>query len=187
MSSGTLVAFERVARHDIRELGDRVSHLALGVEEVRAEPDASERVRPEVADDPALAELLVAGGVVRGRDGDRAAPSFGRSWRDDLEARLVAEVDQKLRERERALADPWHADLLDHVVAGRCRIERGHVRRAGEEASSPRGVLELRFEGERPRVALPPDECGLEPLGDVRPHVEPAGAGAAAEPLDTAA
>src|SRR3954451_12467404 len=125
MSSGALVAFERVARHDIRELGDRVLHLVLGVEEVRAEPDASERVRPEVADDPALAELLVAGGVVRGRDGARAPPSFGRSWRDDLEARLVAEVDQKLRERERALADPWHADLLDHVVAGRCRIERG--------------------------------------------------------------
>src|SRR3954462_4750935 len=163
VSSGTLVAFERVARHDIRELGDRVSHLALGVEEVRAEPDASERVRPEVADDPALAELLVAGGVVRGRAGDRAPPSFGRSWRDDLEARLVAEVDQKLRERERALADPWHSGHLDHVVAGGCRIGGGGVGGAGGEAPPPRGVPEPRLKGERPRGAPPPDKRGPEP------------------------
>ena len=149
--------------------------------------DPACRIRAEVADDPALAELRVAGGMVGRRDGDRAAAPLGLARRDDLEAGVVAEVDQELGERERALADPRHADLLDHVVAGRRRVERGDVRRAGEEAPRARGVLELGLEGERPRVRLPADERRLEPLGEVRPHVEPAGAGPAAEPLDAAA
>ena len=52
---------------------------------------------------------------------------------------------------------------------------------------APGGVLELRLEGERPGVSLPADERGLEPLRDVGPHVEPARARAAAEPLHAAA
>src|ERR1700744_3001159 len=102
----------RAARHDVGELGGRVPHLVAGVEEVRAEPDPALRIWAEVADDPALAELFVARGVVGGRDGDRAAASPGLPRRDDLEPRIVGEVDQELRERERALADPRHADLL---------------------------------------------------------------------------
>ena len=64
-------------------------------------------------------------------------------------------------ERSRIAVD---ADLLDHVVAGRRRVERGHVRRAGEEAARAGRVLELRLERERPRVRLPADERRLEPL-----------------------
>ena len=52
---------------------------------------------------------------------------------------------------------------------------------------APRRVLELRLEGERPRVRLPADERRLEPVREVRPDVEPARAGPAAEPLDAAA
>ena len=55
----------RAGRDDVGELVDGVAHLVLRVEEVRAEPDPAVRVGAEVADDPALAELLVDGGVVR--------------------------------------------------------------------------------------------------------------------------
>ena len=105
----------------------------------------------------------------------------------DLEAGGVEQVDQELRERERALADPVDADLLDHVVARGRRVERRHIRRAREEAPRAGGVLELRLERERARVALPADERRLEALGEIGPDVEPARARAAAEPLDAAA
>src|SRR5205823_5663444 len=145
------------------------------------------RIGAEVADDPALAELRVAGRVVGRRDGDRAASPLGRARRGDVETRLVAGVDQELRERERAFSDPRHAHLLDHVVAGRRCVERGYVRRAGEEAPRAGRVLELGLERERPGVRLPADERWFEPLGDIGPHVEPAGTRPAAEPLHAAA
>src|SRR5204862_4986095 len=104
--------------------------------------------------------------------------------RDDLEARLITELDQQLRERERALANPPDSHLLDRVVAGGGRVERGDVRGAGEKAPRTRRVLEVRLEGERPSMRLPADEGRLEPLSDVRPHVQPARPGPAAEPLD---
>src|SRR6266550_4930153 len=155
------MALERAVRHDFCELGNRMPHLGLRVEEVRAEPDPARRIWAEVADDPALSELGVAGGVVGGRDGDRAAAALGLPRRDDLEPGLVTEVDQELREPERALADPGQADLLDHVVAGGRGVQGGYVRRAGEEAPRPRRVLELGLERERPGVSLPADERGL--------------------------
>ncbi len=136
---------------------------------------------------PRSPSSLWHGGMVGCRDRDGAAAPLGLARRDDGETGLVAEVDQELGEHERALADPRHTDLLDHVVAGRRRVERGDVRRAGEKAPRACGVLELRLEGERPGMSLPADERGLEPFRDVRPHVEPARARAAAEPLDAAA
>src|SRR5437879_13867961 len=75
-------------RGDVGELGDRVPHLGLGVEEVRPEPDPTCWVGAKVADDPALAELRVTGGVVRGRDGDRPAAPLELPRRDDPEPRL---------------------------------------------------------------------------------------------------
>ncbi len=88
---------------------------------------------------------------------------------------------------KRALADPVDADLLDHVVAGTRRVQRGHVRRPRQEAPHAGRVLELRLERERARVALPADERRLEPLREIRPDVQPACAGPAAQPLDAAA
>src|SRR6201986_436872 len=148
---------------DVAELGDGVPHLVLRVEEVRAEPDSANWIRTKVADDAALAELAVARGVVRRRDGDGTSTPRGLAGRDDLEPRLVAEVDQELGERERALADLRDADLLDHVVARGRRVEGGNVRCAREEAARARRVLELGLERERPRVRLPADERRLEP------------------------
>src|SRR5438270_7988878 len=156
------VARVGAALDDLGELRDRVLELVLGVVEVRAEPDSG--VGTEVADDPALTELTVHGRVVGGADEDRAAAPCRLARARDLEACGVERVDQELRQREGALADPFHADLFDHVVAGGRGVERGHVRRAGQEAARAGRVLELRLEGERPRMTLPADERRLEPL-----------------------
>ena len=78
---------------------------------------------------------------------------------------------------ERALADPPDADLLDHVVAGGRGVERGHVRRPGQEARGARRVVLPRLEGEGPRVRLPAGQRRLERLGQIGPHVEPAAPG----------
>src|SRR2546430_11448944 len=45
---------ERAAADDLGQLGDRVPHLVVRVEEVRTEPDPALRIRAEVADDAAL-------------------------------------------------------------------------------------------------------------------------------------
>src|SRR4029077_10251579 len=47
---------------DVGERRDRVSNLVLRVEEVRPQADSTRGVGPEVAEDPALADLIVAGG-----------------------------------------------------------------------------------------------------------------------------
>src|SRR5689334_3353948 len=152
------MALIRAALDEVGELGDRVPHLVLRVEEVRAEPDPSRGVGAEVADDPAHGELPMARRVVGRRDGDRATSPLWLTRGDDLEARLVAEIDQELGQRERALANPSDSHLLDHVVAGGRRVERGNVRGAGEESPRAGRVLQLRLEGERPGVRLPADE-----------------------------
>src|SRR5579864_4631057 len=104
------VPLVRAARHDLRELGDRMPHLVLGVEEVRAQADPSVVPGTEVADDAPLSQLAVTGGVIRRRDRHGAAATRWLPRRDDLEPRRVAEVDEELRERERALADPLDSD-----------------------------------------------------------------------------
>ena len=50
----------RAARDDVGELGDRVPNLVLGVEEVRAEPDAALGSGRKSQMMPAFAELVVA-------------------------------------------------------------------------------------------------------------------------------
>src|SRR5713101_1688075 len=97
------------------------------------------------------------------------------------------QVDQELRQVERALANARDADVLDDVVACRRRVQCGNVRRAGEEAADARRVLELRLECERARVTLPADEGRLETFREIGAHVQPASAGAAAQPLDAPA
>src|SRR5205085_4780333 len=88
---------------------------------------------------------------------------------------------------QRVRTDPLDADLLDQVVAGRARVQRGDVRRPGQEPRNAVRILQLRLEGERSRVRLPARHRRLEPLDQIGTHVQPAGAGAAAEPLDRAA
>ncbi len=129
---------------------------------------------PEVAEDLALAQLLVHRGELGHVDGDRAAAALGATRAAHLEAGLVGEVDQELRLAQRVLADPVDADLLDQVVAGRRRVQRGDVRRPGEEARRAVGVLHLLLEAERPLVRLPARVRRLEPLGEVGADVEPA-------------
>src|SRR3954454_18015689 len=78
------VACVGAALDDLGELRDRVRELLLGVVEVRAEPDPG--IGPEVADDPALAELAMHGRVVGCTDEDRAAAPRGLARARDLEA-----------------------------------------------------------------------------------------------------
>jgi hypothetical protein len=73
---------------DVGQLGDGVPHLLHRVEEVRTEPHAARGIGTEITDDPALAELVVAGGVVGRRDGDRTATPIRLARRDDLEPGL---------------------------------------------------------------------------------------------------
>ena len=119
-------------------------------------------------------------------DGD-ARPSAGLlAPARHLVARVVGQPDQEVGERERALADPVDADLLDHVVPGGGGVQGGHVRRPGQEARDPLRVLELGLERERPSMPLPADERGLELLDQVGADIQPPRPGAAAEPLDRA-
>src|SRR5438128_6845681 len=127
------MALVHAALDDLAQLLDRVPQVILAVVEMRPEPDA--RAWTEVADDAALAELPMHGRVVRSSNKDGAASALGVAWTADLEARLVQQIDQQLRQRKRPFADPVDADLFDHVVAGGRRVERGHVRRARQEAS----------------------------------------------------
>ena len=87
----------------LRELLDRVPELVLGVVEVRTEPNAG--VGAEVADDPALAELAMHGCVIGGADEHGAAAPCRLARARHLEPRLVQQLDQQLRERQRALAE----------------------------------------------------------------------------------
>src|SRR3989442_6433428 len=157
---------------DFRDLGDREHELAFRVVVMRPEPQS--RIGPEVAEDLALVELLVHGLELgrAHRHGAAAARRIARAA--DLEAGLVEQVDQELRLPDRVLTYAIDADLLDQVVAGSRRIERGHVRCAGEEAADPVRVFELRLEAERARMSLPADEGRLEDAGEVRPDVKPA-------------
>src|SRR5260221_1153240 len=102
------------ARADVAQCGDGVAKLVLAVEEMRAEPHP--RIWAEVADDPALAELAMDGGVVGRADHDGAAAARVVTRADDLEAGVVEELDEQPRERQRPCADARNADLLDHVV-----------------------------------------------------------------------
>ena len=105
----------------------------------------------------------------------------------ELEPGLVDEVDEQRRLPHRVLADPLDADLGDDLVAGARRVVRRDDRRARQEARRAGRRLHLGLERERPRVPLPARERRLELLGEVGPHVEPAGARPAAQPLDRAA
>src|SRR5262245_37489547 len=100
---------------DLADLGDHPLELLVGVEVVRPEPDP--RVRPEVADDLALAELLVNRLEVGDEHGDRPAAPRRVARGANLEAGLVREPDQQVGLAKRVRADPLHADLLDEVVA----------------------------------------------------------------------
>src|SRR5258708_17356518 len=182
---GTGVPLVCARLDDLCQLGDGMTQLVLAVEEVRAEPDA--RIGTKVADDPALAELTMDGGVIGRAHDHGAAATRVLARAHDLEAGAVEQLDEQSGERERPLADPLDADLFDHVVARGRRVQRRHVRRAGEEARDTRGVLELRFEVERPRMALPADERRLRRRGEIMADVEAARAGPAAGPLDAAA
>ena len=150
-------------------------------------PEPDPGVGPEVAHDPAFAELTVDARIVGCAHEHRAAASYGISRAAELEPARVEQVDEQLRQDERALANAADADFFDHVVARGRGVQRGHVRRAGEEAPRALRVLELGLEGKRARVPLPADERRLEPLGEIGAHVQPPGAGAAAQPLHAAA
>ena len=170
---------------DLGDLLDHVPELVVGREVVRPDPDPG--AGPEVAEDLPLRELLVDGRELVDVDGDGAAAALGVARARDPEAGRVGERDQQVGLAERVGADPLDADLLDQVVAGGCGVERGDVRRAGEEAGGAGGVAHLLLEGEGRLVRLPARVGGLEPLGEVGANVEPAVARAAAEPLDRAA
>ena len=150
-------------------------------------PEAQADVRPNVEQNLARLELCVHGLEVWDADDDRATATLRRARADDLEAGLVEEPDEMRRLAHRVLPDPLDADLLDDLVAGCRRVERGHVRRPGQETGGALRVLELRREVERSRVGLPADERRLEPLGEIGTDVEPRGAGTATEPFDAPA
>src|SRR4029077_4053748 len=181
----TEVALVGASFEDLGDLGDREPELVVSVEVVRS--DANSGIRTEVADDLALAELLVHGLELRRADRDRANAARGVARAADLEAGLVTEIDQQLRLPDRVLADPFDADLLDQVVARSRCVERRHVRRAGQKTCRAVGVLELGLEAERPRMSLPADECRLEYVREIGTDEEPAVPRPAAEPLDAAA
>ncbi len=185
LCDGAEVPLVRPALEDLPDLRDREADVIVGVVVVRPEADAG--IGTEVAEDLALAELLVHGGELRHVDGDGAAAALGAPRAPDLEAGLVGEVDQELRLPQRVRADPVDADLLDQVVARRRRVQRRDVGRSGEEAGGAVRVLHLLLEPERPLVRLPAGERRPQPLGEVGPDVEPAVARAAAQPLDRAA
>ena len=134
-SGGARVPRERAALDDVDQLRNRLAQLVLRVVEVRPEPDAG--VRPEVADDAPLAELAMHGGIVRRAHEHGAAAARGLARARDLEARRLEQLDEERREPERALADAIDPDLLDHVVAGARRVQRRHVRSAGQERRTP--------------------------------------------------
>ena len=166
-------------------LVDGEAKLVVGREEVRPEPQA--RVGPVVADDLARGELGVHGLEVGHAEDDRPAADRRLARRGELEAGRVDELDEQRRLAHRVGADPLDADLADDLVAGARGVVGGDVRRAGEEPRRAGRRLHLGLERERPRVTVPAGERGLELLGEVGPHVEPAGARPAAEPLDGAA
>src|SRR2546423_1361597 len=182
---GAEVRLVGAALEDVDELLAGERELLVGVEEMG--PESQSDVRPVIAEDRARGELGVSR-LELGRDrrhGATAPLAVARA--SHLEACALEKSGQEVGLLERAPPDPVDADLLDHVVAGGGRVERGHVRRAGEEPRRPLRILELRLERERPRVRLPAHERRLELGDEVRAYVEPRRAGAAAEPLDAAA
>ena len=121
----TRVALVRARLEDLRDLLDREAELVVGGEEVRPEPDP--RVRPEVAEDPALLELRVHGGELG--DGERSTVPPRRAGSRGLRTSKPAASARSIRScglAERALADPRDADLLDEVVARGRRVVRRH-------------------------------------------------------------
>ena len=150
-------------------------------------PDPDSGARPEVAEDLPLRELLVDGREVVHVHRDRAAAALVRTRARDPEAGGFRQPDQQVGLAERVGADPLDADLLDQVVAGRRRVERRDVRRSGQKARGAGGVAHLLLEGEGGFVRLPAGRGRLEPLGEVGADVEPAVAGAAAQPFDRSA
>jgi hypothetical protein len=173
------------ALHDPGHLPDGEAELVVGREEVRPEPEAG--VRPEVAHNVTGGELPMNGLEVRCAEDDRPAAAIRVARARQLEAGAVEELDQERGLCPRALADPLDADLFDQVVACCRGVEGGDVGRPGEEPRRAVREVHLGLERERPRVRLPAREPRLEPVGQVGPHVEPARARPAAQPLDASA
>src|SRR5438874_13320396 len=169
-------------RAELHDLLDGETELVVAVEEVRAEAQAD--VGAAVADDLARRQLAADGLVVVDAHGNRAAAPRGVARGPRLEPVPAKQLEQERRLLERPLPDPGDPNLFDCVIAGRCGIEGGHVRRPGQEARGTLGVVLPRLEGEGPRVRLPAGQRRLEPLGQLRPHVEPRRPRPATEPLD---
>src|SRR4051794_16085302 len=100
-------------------------------------PEADARVGAEVAEDLPLRQLLVHRLELRHVHGHRPAAAFRLTWRADAEAARICTLDQELRLPQRVRANPFNADLLDQVIAGRARIERRDIRRPREESRDP--------------------------------------------------
>ena len=113
---------QRAALHDLRQLGNRVPELGFGVVEMRPEADAG--ARAEVADDVALPELSMNRGIVgRVHEDGAATPIRVARAADPKPAPSSRSISSCVSASERSRMRP-DADLLDHVVARRRRVER---------------------------------------------------------------
>src|SRR5436190_15523728 len=179
------VALVRARLDDLRHLLGGEPDLVVRVGEVRAEPDA--RLRTRVAEDLARLELALDRLELRRAHDERAAAALRLLRPDDVEAGALEHLGEERGLLHRTLPNTADSDLLDQVVARRRRVERRDVRCAGEEARGAGRVLLVDLELEGAGVRLPARQRRLQPLPHVWSHVEPAGAGTAAQPLDAAA
>src|SRR5687768_13742222 len=126
---------------DLRDLLDGEGEFLVHREEVRAEAKAD--AGPRIADDLSLAELFMHGLELGRVDDERPAPALRAARRQDLETGALEQASEELGLMQRVRADRVDADLFDEVVARRCGVQGGNVRRPRQEPGCAVRVLEL--------------------------------------------
>src|SRR5579884_3832196 len=164
------------------DLGDDKVQLVVGRVEVRG--DANAGAGAVVGQDVAAGQLLRDLFAVWDIHHHDAAARLRITARAHREARLIGQIDEPLRLAKRFGADGFDADLVDDLVAGTRRVQRGNVRRAVEEAEDVRRVLDgAAFEGERPAVRHPARRAGTQFCEEVGADVQITGTRTSAQPL----
>ncbi len=150
--------------------------------------DADTATGAIVHEDAMIDEPIVRGLRVWKVDADPAGAFARVERRVDLQAALERHLRDPRGQAHVVLANLPHAHAFDQIVSGLGDHVAGNGRRAGTppvHRTIPRH--RCGFECEGPSVRHPAGDCRFERFAQRRLHVNPAAAGAAAEPFVTAA
>src|SRR6267154_17428 len=105
----------------------------------------------------------------------------------DPETRFLRQLNEMLSLPHALLANPLNPDLIYDFIAGLCCVQSRNRGRSVQKPCNVRSVMQLALKRERMFVGHPPSRFRLQPLDQIRSHVEVSGARPTAQPLNRTA